>query len=134
MGGVDWSQNLCEVLQVGLLGVYLDGSVWGLVACKINPSLSKTPQNYARNLKFGTSVHTNMQFQKICLLVSGHLLVLVMLAFFLKKQYFLEKIVLYSKQLYENCVGAFLVLFPIFITQEVTVNLESGFQIAPNCP
>ena len=47
----------------------------------------------------------------------------------------------YSKQLCESCVGDFLVLFSVFVRQNVTANenvsftdlhWESGFQIAPN--
>ena len=82
--------------------------------------MSKTCQDYARNLKFSTYVHTHMQFQKIYLsenipISTKALLIFLMSAFFCKSSISWQKEYLYSKQKYENCVRNFLVLFSDFV-------------------
>ena len=60
------------LIWVGFLGVRFEVQGVGVKLNPPSPPLSKTCQNYARNFKFDTKVHTRMQFQKIYLLVPRH--------------------------------------------------------------
>ena len=102
-------QKILTLIRVGFLGVPFEVGD----GVKITP-LSKTHQNYARNLKIGMKVQTHMQFQKISFSTKA-LLILLMPAFFFQKiSVFWLKQYLYSKQQCESCVRFFSSVFTFY--------------------
>ena len=105
------------ILDVNLnLGGLFRGSLWGFYP------LSKTRWNYARNLKFGTYVHTYVVSENISF-STRILLILVMPAFFFKKSTFFGKISTFTQS---NSVRTVLET-SVLLRLKVTINENGSF-------
>ena len=95
------------------------GGLWGRInslPTSPHPFLTKTCQNYTKNSKFGTKVHTHICFQKKVFQYQESLNFADASIFLEKKnQYFQQKQYLYSKQQCKSCIRDFLVLLSVSV-------------------
>ena len=83
---------------MGFLGVRFEVGVGGGGGGVVKFPLSKTRQNYARNLKLGTYVHTHMQFPKTYISVQGPLK-FADVSNFCKKSAFFDKNITFAQKI-----------------------------------